>query len=207
MGKSTVANVAITPDIIIHAHHADIPERFKMHATQKVARIEKFALPIHRVDVEVTHESNPRQAERAFHVELTCDGTGPFVRAEAAAADKYTALDLAVDRLEEQLRRLHERSKSVVHHRPSPLVHESLMKEVMLEEVAEDSTVVIDNGPLHVELSDLECKDMTVEQAVEQMELRGLYFYVFRDTDTSKACVLYRKHGYDYGLVRLDQAS
>ena len=207
MEKSTVANVTITPDIIIHAHHAEIAERFKVHATQKVARIEKFALPIHRVDVEVTHESNPRQAERAFHVELTCDGTGPFVRAEAAAADKYTALDLAVDRLEEQLRRLHERSKSVVHHRPSPIVHESLVDELMLEEVSEDSNVLIDNGPLHVELSHLECKDMTVEQAVEQMELRGLYFYVFRDTDTSKACVLYRKHGYDYGLVQLDQAS
>lgn len=207
MKKIDLASQTMTPDVIIHAHHAILTDKFKAHSRAKVIRIERFALPIRRVDVEVSHEANPRQADRAFHVELTCDGTGPFVRAEAAASDQYTALDLAVERLEEQLRRLHERTKSITHRRPNPIMREFLTPESVVEEVSVDSDVLIDNGPLHVQLMHLECKSMSVEDAVEQMEISGHYFYVFRNSDTGLPCVLYRKHGYDYGLVQLDQAS
>lgn len=196
-----------TLDIVIHSHHAILTEKFKMHATEKVMRIDRFALPIHRVDVEVTHEPNPRQTNRAFHVELTCDGKGPFIRAHAAAADQYTALDLAVERLEEQLRRMHERSKSIKHRRPNPIIREFLTPASVVEDVAEDTDLLIDSGPLHVQLMHLECPSMSVVDAVEQMELLGHYFFVFRNSETDKPCVLYRKHGYDYGLVQLDQAS
>jgi len=207
MNKVKIANHTVTPEVIIHAHHAILTEKFKSHALTKVLRLERFALPIRRIDVEVSHEANPRQADRAFHVELTCDGTGPFVRAQASAGDQYTALDLAVERLEEQVRRLHERATSIAHRRPNPIMREFLTPDSVVEEIDTDPDVLIDNGPLHVQLMHLECKSMSIESAVEQMELQGHYFYVFRNSDTGLPCVLYRKHGYDYGLVQLDQAS
>lgn len=196
-------NATITPDVVIHAHHAILTDKFKSHASEKLLRIERFALPIRRVDVEVSHEANPRQSDRAFHIELTCDGKGPFVRAEAAAADQYTALDLAVERLEEQLRRLHERSKSISHRRPNPILREFLPREKATLEVLPDPDVLIENGPFRVELKHPELKDLSIEEAVEQMELSGHYFFMFRNIENGITSILYRKHGYDYGLVQV----
>ena len=106
-------------EIVIHGRHAGVSDRFKELATGKLGHVERFAVPIHRIDVEVSHEANPRQHDRAFEVELTCSGT-TFVRVEAHAADKYAALEAACDKLEERLRRLHERRRSVRHERPAP---------------------------------------------------------------------------------------
>ena len=129
------------------------------------------------------------------------------VALERGCRRPFSALDLAVDRLEEQLRRMHERSKSITHRRPNPIMREFLTNESTIEAVEPDSDLLIDNGPLHVQLMHLEFETMSIEKAIDQMELLGHYFFVFRNQDTDKPCVLYRKHGYDYGLVQLDQAS
>lgn len=120
MKQQAQQNVTASVDVVIHGRHFSISEKFKAHVSAKLARTSKFGLPVHRIDVEVSHENNPRQSSRAFEVKLTADGIGPFIRAHEFAADQYTAFDLALDRFEEQLRRMHERSKSIKHHRPSP---------------------------------------------------------------------------------------
>src|SRR5690606_24636327 len=102
-------------DIAVVARNTEVAERFRTHLEDKLAKVEQLAPRAHRIDVEVTRERNPRLADRAERVELTVIDRGPIVRAEAAADDRYAALDLATAKLMERLRRARDRRKN--HHR------------------------------------------------------------------------------------------
>ena len=189
-------------EIVIHGRHAGVSERFKEFAIGKLGHVDRFAVPIHRIDVEVSHEANPRQHDRAFEVELTCSGS-PFVRVEAHAADKYAALEAACDKLEERLRRLHERRRSVRHERPAPDLRGALPQDEAPAEAPGGDGVLLESGPLIVRSKHIETVSMTVEQAVEAMELVGHDFFLFHDKESDRPSVVYRRHAYNYGLIRL----
>ena len=86
-------------DIVLNSRHCELTDRFRSHVEEKLARLEKHDHRVIRVEVEVEAERNPRQADRAVRVELTAFSKGPVVRAEAAADDKMSALDIALDKL------------------------------------------------------------------------------------------------------------
>src|ERR1700760_3062952 len=98
-------------EITFKGRHTSVPERFRRHASTKLAKLEKLDHNAIRIDVEVSTERNPRQADRSERVELTIRSRGPAVRAEAAADDRYAALDLAFAKLEGRLRKASERRK------------------------------------------------------------------------------------------------
>ena len=205
--------------VVVRGRHANVSERFREYATEKLLHIGRFAIPMRHVDVEVSHEVNPRQHDRAYEVELTCNGDGTVIRAEAHAADKYTALDLAHDRLQERLRRMHDKAKAVQHKRitsrikpelPMPGASDAMMDGQVSTDglVAEDELgIVLESGPLVVRTKNIQSEAMTVEQAVEAMELVGHDFFLFNNVDTGKCSVLYRRRGYDFGLIELQVAS
>ena len=194
-------------EIVIHGRHSNVSERFKQFVNDKVSRIERFSVPVHRIDVEVSHEANPRQHDRAYEVELTCSGSGPFLRAEAHASDKYAAMELAYAKLEERFRRMHERRRSVRHQRPQvdAVVLASVVPEV--DEDLDDPSIVLESGPLVVRTKNIETAVMSVEQAVEAMELLGHDFFLFENEVSGLPSVIYRRRGYDFGLVELGKAS
>jgi ribosomal subunit interface protein len=99
-------------DITFKGRHTGVPERFRRHASAKLAKLEKLDQKAIRIDVEVSRERNPRQADRSERVELTVRSRGPAIRAEAAADDRYAALDLAFAKLEGRLRKAAERRKA-----------------------------------------------------------------------------------------------
>lgn len=96
-------------EIVVVGRHTEVADRFREHAEEKLSKIAQYAPTARRVDVEVTHEYNPRQSARSERVELTVRDKGPVIRAEAASDDRFGALDLALDKLQERLRRAHER--------------------------------------------------------------------------------------------------
>lgn len=98
-------------DIIFTARHTDMLERFRTYASGKLAKIEKLDSKTIRIDVEVSAEHNPRQTQSKERVELTVTSRGPAIRAEAAAADRFAAFDLAFGKLESRLRRACDRRK------------------------------------------------------------------------------------------------
>jgi ribosomal subunit interface protein len=98
-------------EITFKGRHTSVPERFRRHASAKLAKLEKLDQRAIRIDVEVSTERNPRQADRSERVELTIRSRGPAIRAEAAADDRYAALDLAFAKLEGRLRKAAERRK------------------------------------------------------------------------------------------------
>ena len=89
-------------EITVSARHLDISPALKAAAESKFGRLSRFLGGIDRAEVHFVEERNPRIAAREV-CEVTVEGAGHHVRAKAAAADTFSAIDLAVDKLEHQL--------------------------------------------------------------------------------------------------------
>ncbi len=207
----------MTVEIMVRGRHMDISEQFRGLASDKLSRVERFGLDIARIDVEVSLERNPRLAERAIEVEITCRGRGPLIRAESHAADKYVALDQAVDTLSERLRRLSDKRRSQRRRGARVITSDAQFDEAQaaLVEVAEASDdapdlpadVVLAEGPVLVRQKIHTTKPMSVVEALDALEAVGHDFFFFFDVDADRPSVIYRRRGYDYGLIRLDVAA
>jgi ribosomal subunit interface protein len=203
-------------DVVVKGRHCEVSDRFRQHVEEKLARVEKLDHRVIRVDVEVSKERNPRMADRAVRVELTMISRGPVVRAEAAAEDKMAALDLAIDRLQARMRKAADRRR--IHHgsRTPVSVAEATAANgtapTQVEEPEEDLAdehkvgplTVVGDGPLVVREKTHRAAPMTLDQALYEMELVGHDFFLFMDKETDLASVVYRRRGYDYGVIRLE---
>ena len=98
--------------IIVHTRHAELASDFKDIAEEKLLSMERFSVTIERVEVEVTHEANPRQGKNSHRVVITSHGSGPLLRAEATGFNDLAAFDSAIKNIELQIRRIHEKTKS-----------------------------------------------------------------------------------------------
>ena len=197
-------------DVVVTGRHCELSDRFRGHVTEKLSRLEKHDHRIIRVQVEVENERNPRQADRAVRLELTAFSKGPVIRAEASAEDKMSALDLALDKMASQMRKAADRRR--VHRERRERVADLLdVPEVGSSANATSETerqvgpiTVTGDGPLVVREKTHAASAMTLEQALYEMELVGHDFYLYVDKDTERPCVVYRRHGYDYGVISLD---
>jgi ribosomal subunit interface protein len=200
-------------DVVVTGRQIEVSERFRDHVSEKLARLEKHDARIQRVACEVSREKNPRQADQAVRVELTAFTRGPVIRAEAAADDKMGALDLALDKMASQFRKAADRRR--VHHgRRSPLsVAEALEGVEQITDESDDDAVpqrqegpitVTGDGPLVVREKVHQATTMTLDTALFEMELVGHDFYLFVDKETQQPSVVYRRKGYDYGVIALD---
>jgi len=203
-------------DIVVKGRHLEVSEGFRSHAEEKLARLEKHDHRVIRVEVEVDKEPNPRQQERAVRVQLTAFSKGPVIRAEAAAEDKIAALDMALDRMASQMRRAADRKK--VHrgrHTPqsvaqalagvSPNGSADEAKEETGETIRQAGPITVHgDGPLVVREKSHGATPMTLDQALYEMELVGHDFFLFVDKETERPSVVYRRRGYDYGVISLD---
>jgi ribosomal subunit interface protein len=224
-------------DIVVKGRNVEIPDHYRVHVEDKLARLERYDRKVIRFDVELFHEPNRRQSKNCQRVEITGKGRGPAVRAEASAGDFYAALDSAVNKLENRLRRMHDRRR--VHHgRRSPAsVAEATSTIGAAANGAGVPTRSASNGRAagQTALLPAEQRDdggvpgvpeqrwdvddhlpgrivrekshpavpMTVDQALYEMELVGHDFYLFNDTESGKPSVVYRRRGFDYGVIRL----
>lgn len=194
-------------EIVVRGRHIEVSDRFREHVSEKLTKIERYDGKCHRVDVEVSAEQNPRLADHAVRVELTCHGKGPVIRAEASADEKYAALDVAYGRLVERLRRAAERRGD--HRRKGRAITERLHAASTVpgstEEVASASAEEPgDEGPFLVREKTHRAPAMTLDQALYEMELVGHDFFLFHDADTDTPSVVYRRKGYDYGVLHLE---
>ena len=98
-------------DIVVKGRNVEVPEHYREHVNAKLTRLERYNRKAIRADVELFHERNPRQAKNCQRVEITLKCKGAPVRAEASAGDFYAALDAAAAKLENRLRRMHDRKK------------------------------------------------------------------------------------------------
>lgn len=276
-------------DITFKGRHTSVPERFRRHASAKLAKLEKLDQRAIRIDVEVSTERNPRQSDHSERVELTIRSRGPAIRAEAAADDRYAALDLAFAKLEGQLRKASERRKTrsggltvrsaevlsavgaatpaAAGTTETALVEPAAVPQPDLTVPRPDDNAMLNgtrvgrkvakmngrtsrpetvvplpalpdddseggflardfdgfrdeaeaeeavsgvlpiqmegDGPLIVREKFHPSQPMTIDQALWQMELVGHAFFAYHDSECGKFSVVYRRRGYDYGVIRL----
>ena len=225
-------------EIIVRGRHVTVPARFRQHAAAKLSKLEKLDAKAVRIDVEVSEERNPRQSDRRERVELTIRSRGPAIRAEAAADDRYAALDLAFAKLESRLRRAADRRKvkdTVSVRSPGvlgsaappdqpvtgyvpPAAPSAANGNGVTRPRASEQDSDIDSaepesglvpiqmegdGPLILREKVHAASPMTIDQALLQMELVGHDFYLFHDRECDRFSVVYRRRGYDYGVIRL----
>ena len=220
-------------NIIFKGRRTDVQERFRGYASAKLGRIAKLDKRAIRVDVEVSAERNPRQSDRRERVELTIRSRGPAIRAEAAADDRYAALDRALAKLEERLRRSGDRRKAARHGLlQAGRVPGQRGAADLAAAPADAAPAAVSNGaepdypvagpgepdraeagfvpiqmegdcPVVVREKFHAAGPVSVDQALLEMELVGHDFYLFRDEQCGLPSVVYRRHGYQYGLIRL----
>ncbi|KRV47654.1 ribosomal subunit interface protein [Wenjunlia vitaminophila] len=205
-------------DIVVKGRKTEVPERFRKHVAEKLGKIQKLDGKVISLDVEVSKEHNPRQAGRSDRVEITLHSRGPVVRAEAAASDPYAALDLAAGKLEARLRkaadkrRVHRggsRTPVSVAAATAPLAaaadggHAEVPSDKGVPTTRIGPLEIQGEGPLVVREKTHAAAPMALDQALYEMELVGHDFYLFIDSDTNLPSVVYRRHAYDYGVIRL----
>ena len=206
-------------DIVVKGRHCEVSDRFREHVEEKLSRLEKHDHRVIRVEAEVDIERNPRLQNRAVRVQLTAISKGPVIRAEAAAEDKLAALDMAVDKMASQMRRAADRKK--VHrgrHTPVSVAQALARVDQRLNGVAPEEApaeleqhqvgplTVTGDGPLVVREKTHTAAPMTLDQALYEMELVGHDFFLFIDEDGHRPSVVYRRKGYDYGVIALEGA-
>lgn len=209
-------------DITITGRGVGIPDRFEDYVTEKSDKVAQLAEKALALEIKLFrhHETNGTSGDD--RVELTLIGPGPIVRAEASAGDKYAAFDLALEKMLERIRQAKDRRK--IHrgqHRPVSLQEATSNGRVM--DVVPASADVIDAvstgsipvasaeepawSPVVIRHKVFPATRMTQEDAVDHMELVGHDFFLFIDAVTDRPSVVYRRKGWDYGVIGLEESA
>jgi ribosomal subunit interface protein len=249
-------------DIVITGRRTEVTDRFRRLAEEKLAKVSQFTPSAYRIDVELSHERNPRQSNTCERVEITVRDKGPVIRAEACAEDPLASLDIAFGKLLERLRRMGDRKK--VHHgRHAPVsvrgsnmlsgsvpagaasgvgtavverplddsdhdhagqnghVHGAAngarrsggvdVEDPAFDDLADlvgradlpEGAEALADSPVVIRTKDHTAAPMTIDQALYEMELVGHDFYLFVDAACGKPSVVYRRRGWNYGVIRL----
>ena len=237
-------------DVIVKSRHGiEIPEHFRSHVEDKLSRVDRLDSYVSRIEVELSHERNPRQSDACQRVEITCRTRGPVLRAEACAPDFLAAVDVSAGRLEARLRRhaQRRRDRSAPHRRVGlsdvpladvdPLPNGRLGSPAAASDGDAQGAAAPGAGPAGLVdadpstpsaatdgdapapgLTELDGglvvrekthpgEPMSLDQALEAMELVGHDFYLFSCLDSGRPSVVYRRRGYDYGVLRLAEAT
>ncbi|WP_427877017.1 ribosome hibernation-promoting factor, HPF/YfiA family [Gardnerella sp. 2492-Sm] len=214
-------------DIVITGRHTQIRQRFRDVVESKMSRVTAIAPDAQRIQIVLNSEGNPRQADTAKRVEITVIAGSTVIRAEASSADEFSALDMALDKLTLRLRRTRDRRKD--HRRgfaeitpvdlgsAEPEVETTVVQSEEAEVVnSADAAVASDLGPgesvevsvgstpivirrkLHI------AEPMSIDEALYEMELIGHDFFLFVNKETMRPSVVYRRHGWSYGVFEID---
>lgn len=211
-------------DITISGRNIGITDRFRDYVTEKAEKVGHLADRALALEVMASrhHEKSAGRAQADDRVELTLVGPGPVIRAEASGSDKYVAFDLALDKLIERVRRAKDKRK----------VHRGNHRPVSLQEASADGFRVIDITPADAEVIEkvatgaipvppseeteeaytpivvrqkvFPAVAMTADEAVDQLELVGHDFFLFIDAATDRPSVVYRRQGWNYGVISLE---
>lgn len=210
-------------EITITGRNLGVTDRFREYATEKSQKIAHLAEKAIAFEVKVSRHHETKGSSGDDRVELTLIGPGPLVRAESAGSDKYVAFDLAIAKLIERIRQSKDRRK--VHrgqHRPVSLREASAdgFSIVDITPVSPDVLAAVATGEIPVQNGQPEEEDyspvvirrkvfpsthMTVEEALDHMELVGHDFFLFIDAETDRPSVVYRRKGWDYGVIGLEE--
>lgn len=212
-------------ELNIVGRNAGVTDRFRDYVTEKSSKLSHFAANAQSMQVKLSRHHSVNGNPGPNRVEITLVGKGAPVRAEAEGSDKYAAFDVAQSRLMERLRRAHDRAKSYRKGHGGHSLREAVDHDfhdvavdpaegALLMAVATGSTPVVEQvadeefySPVVIREKVFDAVPMTVDDALYNMELVGHDFYLFQDAASGRPSVVYRRKGWDYGVIGLDLRS
>lgn len=205
-------------DVQIRGRNVVVTDRFTDFVNTKTAKIEKLLPKLQKLEIRVskTSDKSPVHGDR---VEVTAIGSGPVIRAEASGSDKFTAFDTAYARLLERIRRYKDK-KVTLHRRHSESLSALSAADFAKLDIQPADAALLQGGstpdgfgeepadtgasPVMIRHKSFPAERLTSDAAVDQMELLGHDFFLFIDAETDQASVVYRRKGWNYGVITLE---
>ena len=182
-------------DVVVVGKHTEVDAALRELTKSKLEHLAKYANDIRRIDVDYCEEQT-RRAEDSHSCEILVHVNHHLVKGTASAAEHAIALEKALDKVERQLRKLHERR---VTSRTGTRARNARVDNGLAPAPDEGD----DAGRPIVKVKQFEVKPMTVEEAALQMELLGHDFFVFRVSGNGRAGVLYKRKDGALGLIEV----
>lgn len=182
-------------EVTVSGRHTTVSEKLRAYAVDKIGKCERYLQGMERAEVHFWEEKNPRKGDREL-CEVTMEGHGHHIRCKVSAPDGFTAVDLAEDKLERQLRKLKTKVLDRKHDRTRPDLPTDLVPPTLLNngEYPEPVYKIVKSKSFAIEALD-------AEHAALQMDLLNHDFYIFVNSETSKPAVVYRRADGDVGLI------
>jgi putative sigma-54 modulation protein len=182
--------------ITIKTKNMEMTERLKTYIERKVNRLDRFLPGLDEARVELAVQPT-KSAGDSQVVQVTLRTNGTILRAEERSSDMQTSIDAVLDKMQRQLD--HYKGK---HWRSLGRTQGQAQSEaeIAAAEAAEAAAAAEADSPV-VRTKRFETRPMTVEDAIEQMELLGHDFFIFFSLNEDAFCVVYRRRGGGYGLL------
>jgi ribosomal subunit interface protein len=172
-------------NLILSGRGVQLDDRLRQYATDKLSRVERFFDRIIKMEVELRHERTARRADR-HRVEVTVKTPRETLRAHGDGVDYFAAIDIAADRLETQIKKFKSRLRDHAH------------RNGQVEMPAPDDG---DDLPNIVRVRRQAAKPVTAEEAMVELDDRGMNFLLFTDAETMRASVIFRRADGGYGVI------
>ena len=177
--------------ILVTFRHVDPTPALKAYAEEKLERVKKYLR--RPVDAHVI-----LSVSKERHVaEITLQADHVTMFAQETTHDLYSAIDLAIDKLEHQAQKLHEKRR---HHKGAANARGGRTAEVTTSVLAADRRGP-GGAPEVIRTQRVPAKPMSIEEAVEQLAASSDEFLVFTNASNQLLAVLYRRKDGNYGLI------
>ncbi|MBQ1532320.1 MAG: ribosome-associated translation inhibitor RaiA [Solobacterium sp.] len=163
-----------------------ITDLMRSKIEKKLSALEKYLL----IDSDTKARVVARVYPSSQKIEVTIPTKVGILRSEVNHEDLYAAIDIAVDKLEDQLRR----QKTRLNRR-----HRESLAEAFLEEAAEAEEKIVP-----VKTKTIQATKLDLDEAIMQMELSGHDFYIYTDEETDRISVVYLRNDGDYGVIEVE---
>lgn len=186
--------------VSVQGHSMNVSQRLYKYVRNKTERLQRYLPGVEEVRVEFTRQSAKSDVPKS--VELTVRRRSTLLRVEERNADPFIAFDLALEKMYQRIARYKGRRIDRKRSGAAPLTAED--EELLTAEalpIEEEAPPAVP-APKLVRIKSFQIVPMSVDEAIEQMELLGHDFFVFVHSDDGMVKVVYRRKSGDYGLLQ-----
>jgi putative sigma-54 modulation protein len=187
-------------DIVVVGKHGVVDARLRALTIEKVERVNKFASDVRRIEVDYT-QTPTKRAEDSHTCEILVHVRQHLVKGTAPATEYVIALDRALDKVEQQMRRLHERRVGRRNGTRARDGAHAVADTVVADGAASLADADDDASRTVVKTKQFSVKPMDIEEAMLQMEMLGHDFFLFTNAASGVASVVYRRRDGRLGLI------
>jgi putative sigma-54 modulation protein len=175
--------------IQISAKNYPMSEKLGNYIEKKLGKLDKY------FNEDVTANVVVSKLRETPKIEATINAKQAVFRAEMVNDSIYDAVDMATDKLANQMSKL--KGKLEARYKDNKALKLEFVPEPENEDYEEEMTIV--------RRKEVELDPMVAEEAILQMEMLGHDFFVFLDMDTNAVSVVYKRKGGEYGLIETDR--